>query len=239
MSIPIKKSDALFLDIDGTILDIANNPQEVIVTQQLIADLSVLQNKLSGALAFVSGRMIGEIDDLFKPLRLRCVGSHGAEWRLTPNGNIETGQPLPSELRDSIAVAFSGTEDVFVEDKIYSVAVHYRNIPQEERAIEKELLSAIECCKSTIVFIRGRKVFEISSAHHNKGSAIERLMLSPPFKNRSPIFIGDDTTDVPAVETCSKLGGTAACVGNRIKCKNYFASPAEVRSWIHEAAEKL
>lgn len=231
--------DALFLDIDGTLLDIASTARDVQVPPGLVDDLTRLYDKLDGALAFISGRMIHEIDTLFAPLRLPGAGAHGAEWRLTKNGDIESSPPLPCRLRDDIAAAFQGQKGILVEDKITNVAVHYRLAPHREEFIAAKLGRLIHAAGEDLRLLHGRKVFEIGTGLHNKGSAIERLLALAPFKNRRPVFLGDDTTDIAAIGACLRFGGIAARVGKgepNQKCA--FASPAHVRIWLAKMARE-
>jgi len=233
------EKDALFLDIDGTLLDIAPSARDVTVPPALVRNLERLDHKLEGALALVSGRMIHEIDGLFAPLRLRCAGAHGAEWRLSPHGPVTASLTLPDQLRDDIAVAFSKKAGLVVEDKIFNVAVHYRQSPQKASMIEKILTAIVKPYGDKVRIVHGRKVFEVSLAMNNKGSAIERLLKTTPFKGRRPVFLGDDTTDLAAIGACLKNGGVAARVGRGDpRQKSAFDSPAKVRGWIKRLVEK-
>lgn len=225
-------NDALFLDIDGTILDIAPKAQDVDVPPELIESLKVLKKKLSGALALISGRMIHEIDALFAPLQLTCSGVHGAEWRLSPNGPIKTGAPLPHQLRDNIAEVFQDMEGVIVEDKIYDVSVHFRLAPEKGPMIEEKFRSLLGAYEKDVSFLPGRKVFEVTRTQHDKSEALKKLLSSPCFQNRRPVFLGDDITDLPAINFCLSCGGAAARVG-----QSPFESPAKVRLWLQQIAE--
>lgn len=229
---PVK--DALFLDIDGTLLDIAPTAQDVVVPQQLIKDLGRLHDKLGGALALISGRRIEDIDMLFDPLRLPCSGAHGAEWRLSPKGPVKNIEPLPESLRSKIALACADMKGVRIEDKAYTLAVHYRKSPELADKIERTLSALIGKAGSDLILIRGRKVFEVAQASHNKGQALERLLAAQAFKNRRPVFLGDDITDMSAIGACLKHGGAAARVGQGKPRQNAFASPENVRSWIRK-----
>jgi len=228
--------DALFLDIDGTLLDIAPRPEDVAVPPTLVDDLGRLQHKLGGALAFISGRPILEADRLFAPLRLCGAGAHGAEWRLSPGGEVEAGPSLSHELRDELAAAFADLDGVIVEDKIYGVAVHYRRAPRKGGEAGRRVMALAEKRGKEIKIIHGRKVLEVVPSSNDKGTALERLMAVAPFKGRRPVFLGDDTTDLAAIAVCLKKGGLAARVGHGASRRNAFASPATVRAWIHEIA---
>lgn len=225
--------DALFLDIDGTLLDIAPTAQEVVVSRQLLKDLARLYDKLGGALAFISGRTIANIDQLFAPLKLPCSGVHGAEWRLAPQNAVKSIAPLSDPLRLKIISALSETKGLCLEDKGYTFAVHYRCAPNLAAKIENTLTTLIEESEMNLTIIRGRKVFEVAQASHNKGQALERLMAAPNFKNRRPVFLGDDITDMSAIGACLKKGGIAARVGQGKQRQNAFSSPEAVRSWIN------
>lgn len=224
--------DALFLDIDGTLLDIAPTAQAVVVPETLVADLAVLAERLDGALALISGRMIHEIDALFAPLCLPCAGAHGAEWRLSSGGAVETASRLSDFLRDDIAAAFAKEDGVFVEDKIYSIAIHYRQAPLLGTKIEETLARLVVPYSETVTLLPGRKVAEIVQKEADKGGALHRFMQQAPFAGRRPIFFGDDVTDLAAVSVCRALGGAAFMVGRGDGGDETFASPAAVRDWV-------
>ncbi|HAX92208.1 MAG TPA: trehalose-phosphatase [Rhodospirillaceae bacterium] len=234
---PIKihpDQDALFLDIDGTLLDIAPSAEEVVMPKQLIKDLGALYGKLGGALALISGRTIADIDHLFKPLRLPCSGAQGAEWRLSPDSEIQSHKPLPSTIAQKITDAFGDIKGVRVEDKGYTVAVHYRQAVAQVEEIEEILTSVIKAIGAKeIVLVRGRKVVEVLRAGQNKGMALERFLKHEPFKGRRPAFLGDDDTDISAIGASLKNGGIAARVGRGKKADNAFASPDSVRAWLN------
>lgn len=226
--------DALFLDIDGTILDIAPTAHDVVVPKTLVDSLDRLQHKLNGALAFLSGRTIQDIDRLFAPLRFPCAGAHGAEWRLSSGGPINSIAPLSESLRMKISGTFANMAGVRVEDKGYTIAVHYRQSPELAEKIKKALGEHIDQSEIPLTLIPGRKVFEIAMPSHNKGQALERFIKTAPFKNRRPVFLGDDITDIAAMGACLKNGGIAARIGNSKANLNAFANPEAVRRWIND-----
>ncbi|TIN34803.1 MAG: trehalose-phosphatase, partial [Mesorhizobium sp.] len=79
---------ALFLDIDGTLLEHAAHPDSVAVSAELRSLLQAVEHRLDGALAFITGRSIAAVDRLFDPVKLRIAGLYGLEHRLTPSGKI-------------------------------------------------------------------------------------------------------------------------------------------------------
>jgi trehalose 6-phosphate phosphatase len=235
-NMPIKlrpDKDALFLDIDGTILDIAPTARDVEVPPRLREDLKSLYEKLDGALAFISGRTIENIDKLFVPLRFPCAGIHGAQWRLSSTSPVESGTLLPSGLREECHAAFSGIEGILVEDKGWAVAIHYRQASIAGNVLEKSLSELIEKSgKDDLTLIHGRKVIEVTRSAYNKGQALQRFLNITPFKNRRPVFLGDDITDLSAIGAVMKHGGLAARVGAENPSASAFFSPDKVRSWL-------
>jgi trehalose 6-phosphate phosphatase len=227
---------AVLLDIDGTILDIAPTPGAVIVPASLRQTLMRLLRETGGALALVSGRSLGDIDLLFAPLRLPAIGGHGAEVRSSPNDAVETehAHPLDGGLRDRLAELAVGAPGVLVEDKGYSLAVHYRLAPEQEGRV-KRAVAAIKADwpEQPIEVLPGKSVVEIKPAGVHKGAAIRELMRHKPFAGRRPIFIGDDTTDESAFAVMPEFGGIGFSVGHHVPGTAYcFAAPSEVRRWL-------
>jgi trehalose 6-phosphate phosphatase len=222
--------DALFLDIDGTILDIAPTPDKVVVPPGLIDDLARLYENLGGALALISGRSIENIYELFYPLRLPASGAHGAQWCI--EGRCGEKEPLPEMVRQAVIENLSQSSGLIFEDKRYAMAVHYRNAPELADKIRQVLRDIVSANAEPLSVMNGKMVYEIVSPGHNKGTAIECFMKQAPFAGRRPVFLGDDETDIFAMDACEKLGGVSAYVGKNIASRHYFPSPSEVRSWL-------
>jgi trehalose 6-phosphate phosphatase len=227
---------AVLLDIDGTILDIAPTPGAVVVPPSLRQTLSRLSRQTGGALALVSGRSLGDIDHLFAPLRLPAIGGHGAELRASANGKPEADQvrPLDGDLRERLAELSVEAPGVLVEDKGYSLAVHFRQAPEQEGRVKKAV-AAIQADwpEEPIEILPGKAVVEIKSAGFHKGAAIRQLMQHRPFAGRRPIFIGDDTTDESAFAVMPEFNGLGFSVGRKIRgTAHCFAAPSDVRHWL-------
>jgi trehalose 6-phosphate phosphatase len=227
---------AVLLDIDGTILDIAPTPGAVIVSASLRRTLLRLSRETGGALALVSGRSLGDIDLLFAPLRLPAIGGHGAEMRFSADDATETepAQALNGGLRERLAELAVGAPGVLVEDKGYSLAVHYRLAPEQEGRV-KEAVAAIKADwpKEPIEVLPGKSVVEIKPAAFHKGAAIRELMQHEPFAGRRPIFVGDDVTDESAFAVMPEFKGMGFSVGRRAPGTAYcFAAPSDVRRWL-------
>ena len=231
----------LFLDVDGTLLDIAPRPEAVEVTADLLRDLAAAQTAVDGALALVSGRTIADLDGLFTPLRLPASGVHGAELRRRPEGPVillaegRLGDEAWNAL-SRLLVEFPGS---WAENKGVSFAVHYpgSDIDRLEAAL-RSLMGRITTPHEPLQLIAGHAVFELQLCGFDKGRAIRRFMKQAPFLGRRPVFIGDDKIDHAGFETAVRLGGFAYSVGIEMPgVSGKFANPDAVRTWLHELAQ--
>lgn len=226
----------LFIDVDGTLLDIASRPEEVSASADLLATLASLSRTLDGALAIVTGRTIEEIDRLFSPLVLPASGVHGAEWRRADGqAVIDTGAPpIPAALRAAVETAVARRPGAFVEDKGKALAVHWRAAPEQEAAIWADLARVLERAEAPeLTIMRGHCVFEIKAAATTKGDAVRAFMEAAPYAGRTPVFIGDDVTDIAGFAAATALGGHAYSVGRPLEgAEEAFAGPADVRAWL-------
>ena len=228
---------ALFLDVDGTLLDFAPRPGAVIVPPSLIEALARAESALGGALALVSGRSIEDLDRLFAPLRLCASGVHGAQLRFAPSGSeelYEEAEGLPRRLWNALTEILFDFPGTFAENKRYSFAVHYRTVPILKGRLRERLNTLLTEHKDLdLVMLHGHSVFEMKSCGFDKGKAIERFIARKPFSGRVPIFVGDDATDEPGFAVVARLGGRAFSVGDlRPGASFAFAGPESVRSWI-------
>jgi trehalose 6-phosphate phosphatase len=203
---------ALFLDFDGTLVDIAPEPGAVVVPSGLVPTLAALQQYLGGAVAVVSGRPIREIDQFLDPLRLPVAGVHGAERR-GAHGAVDriTGQPLERVEQAADALAAQHPR-LLVEHKATSVALHYRQAPELE-ALCLEAMEAAVAQSPGLALLRGKMVVEAKPSAASKGGAIEAFLREPPFAGRTPVFVGDDVTDEVGFSTVQRLGGLGIKVG--------------------------
>lgn len=241
--VPDLRQSAILLDIDGTILDFAASPRQVWVPTGLRRTLTRLVESTGGALALVSGRSISDIDLIFSPLQLAAIGVHGAEMRTSGDGDVRTRvRPLSKPLKRRLATVAELGPGILVEDKNYSLAVHYRLAAENGPAV-LEVLAKIctDWPEEPVEILPGKLVVDIKPAAINKGSAVSDLMQYPPFAGRHPIFIGDDTTDLPVFGVIPKFGGRAYSVGGIVAdVAGHFDTPESVRSWLARiAAESL
>jgi len=227
---------ALLLDIDGTLLDLAPTPREVWVPPGLATTLRALHHRTGGALALVSGRSINDIDLIFAPDQFPAVGGHGAEMRLSADSDAQATRapPIDKELKRRLATVAKLSPGILLEDKGYSLALHYRLAPHAEKAIyEAVSLIQADLPNAPIEVLPGKCVCEIKQAGFDKASGVRDLMSHEPFKGRSPIFIGDDVTDESVFATMPDLGGLAFSVGRRVQgVAGHFDEPRDVRAWL-------
>jgi trehalose 6-phosphate phosphatase len=228
---------ALFLDIDGTLLDLAPTPTSVRVPRALVESLTRADRKLDGALALVSGRAIDEIDHLFEPLRLRASGVHGAQIRLhpdTPAQVVGAASTLPDSLAASVQEAVRHFPGILIENKRFSLAVHYRLNPQAARWLRVTLQELIAAAPPGDIEIEeAHSAFELKSPKYDKGKAIALFLSEEPFRGRTPVFVGDDTTDEAGFAEVTARGGWAYSVGQRRPgVTGFFDSPGIVRDWL-------
>ncbi|HWD57975.1 MAG TPA: trehalose-phosphatase [Stellaceae bacterium] len=229
----------LFLDVDGTLLDIAPRPEAVEVKASLLDDLAAVELTLAGAVALVSGRPVAELDRLFAPLRLASSGVHGAELRRRPDGSVT--RLAAGRLTDDAWSALGRLLDEFpgsyAENKEVSFAVHY---PAPGTDVDRlhEALRAFMARNASpgepLQLIAGHAVFEVQLRGFDKGRAIRRFMKEPPFLGRQPVFIGDDVIDRAGFNTALRLGGLAYSVGIELPgLSGRFSGPDAVRAWLH------
>jgi trehalose 6-phosphate phosphatase len=228
---------ALFLDVDGTLLDLAERPEAVTVPDGLVETVAGARDRAGGALALVSGRPIADIDRLFAPLRLSAAGVHGAELRLDPNSEpapVPGIAEMPPALTNAVNDVLGEFPGTFVEDKRFSLAVHYRQAPDLGGPLRARLSDLVQPFRKTgIAMLDAHCAFELKSSGFDKGKAVEAFLSEPPFRERKPIFIGDDDTDEAGFAVVSARGGCAYSVGRRRPgVVATFANPSEVRGCL-------
>jgi trehalose 6-phosphate phosphatase len=231
---------ALYLDIDGTLLDIALSPERVEVPVWMVPLLERLSHKLEGAVAFVSGRTIEAIDALFQPLKLPAIGVHGGEIRLDGQA-VATDELLVGELQGALPLlreALGSMRGVWLEDKRCAIALHYRAVPERGREVLKVVELVVSGLGPEFAALVGKCVVEIRPRHLTKSAGIRRLMECEPFRGRSPIFAGDDVTDEDAFELVNQLGGISVRIGSTAPsaAKYRLTDPDQLRRWLLEIA---
>jgi trehalose 6-phosphate phosphatase len=205
-------SCALFLDFDGTMVDLAPQPNAVHVPQPLIDVLHELHDYLQGAVAVISGRPIDQIDGFLRPLRLPVAGVHGAERR-DGEGTLHLLNTHPlDQIEESACTLAAQNPGLLVENKRGSIALHYRQRPELEDLCLRTMQEAVDASPG-LTLLRGKMVVEAKPGGASKGHAIEAFLKEPPFAGRKPVFVGDDITDEVGFSTVQRLGGLGIKVG--------------------------
>lgn len=235
---PVNANTALLLDIDGTLLDMARTPDRVRVPGELRRALETLADQLSGALAFVSGRSLDSIDKLFGPFRPAAIGAHGGEVRGV-DGTVTRAAPLS----DAVRKIFIGLKDhvpgLLLEDKTCAMALHYRLAPEALPVLKAAMDKHAPLFAAEKVHVQyGKAVIDVRALGVDKGTAVTQLARQKPFKGRTILFGGDDTTDLDVFRILPALGGRGFSVGHRFAgAEHVFERPRQVRQWLAKVAE--
>ena len=233
-------STALFLDIDGTLIDLAPTPGSVVIPPKLVALLRTALVIFDGAVAINTGRCISDADELLSPLKLVTAGVHGCELRSQYQGTIvpESGDIDPY-LLSALNLIADLIPGVLIEPKGPGIAVHYRLVPLRRNDVEARVRALIADHSRTLIVSCGRMVLEILPRHRSKGTAIEALLALTPFSGRKPLVIGDDVGDEPAFAVAARYGGIALKVaGERFSQESAdFDGPVAVRNWFAHLVE--
>jgi trehalose 6-phosphate phosphatase len=233
---------ALFLDFDGTLIDIAPRPDAVVVDPALPALLARLARATEGALAIVSGRHLDDVDRLLAPCRLPAAGLHGL-MRRDAQGRVTTTAvdgTLLARARTALGTFAMANPGIVLEDKGLTIALHYRQAPASEAAARAVVAAIVAALAGRVEIQEGKMVLEIRATGADKGSAVEAFMAEPPFRGRLPVYVGDDLTDEHAFATVNRLGGRTIKVGSGASLADWrLPSVAALRDWLAAAARAL
>ena len=226
---------ALFLDIDGTLLEHAAHPDSVSVSAELRTLLETVERRLDGALAFITGRSIAAVDQLFDPLKLRIAGLYGLEHRLTPGGQIEAADEPDdmAALADEIELELA-SQAVYIERKGPVLAIHTRAAPHLLARATELVEAALARLPPGYRVIAGNAGVELMPLEAAKGAAIRRFMQLDPFTGRRPVFLGDDTSDENGFDTVNAAGGISIRVKSQGETAARFAieDVASAIAWL-------
>lgn len=233
---------ALFLDVDGTLLDIEDHPAGVRAEPVLIALLTRLSGRVGGALSLISGRPVADLDRIFGGTRFAAAGSHGAELRLHPDDPVaSTKWSLPASVLERIR-AFAGRDPgLLLEEKRGGVSLHYRRAPELEAQCTEFVHGLLPELERDFRLIAGKMVFEFAPKEHHKGAAIAAMMQQAPFAGRRAVFVGDDVTDEDGFRAVNALDGITIRVGaSRDSEAEYsLTDVAAVRCWLESIARRV
>jgi trehalose 6-phosphate phosphatase len=217
----LDRDSALFLDLDGTLLEIAPRPELVMVPAGLPELLARLAERRGGALAVISGRRIEDCDRHLRPWRGAAAGLHGAERRRA-DGSLATGGDSAADreaaaaldrLRPALNELARRIPGVLIEDKGRTIALHYRQVPEKEGEIRAAVARLLRPEIAALRLMSGKMLVELKPAHHDKGRAVAAFLEEAPFRGRMPVFVGDDTTDEDGFREVNRRGGVSIRVG--------------------------
>ena len=216
-TLPRARADwCLFLDFDGTLVDLRDHPAEVTVPRELHGLLASLVASLGGAVAIVSGRRLADLDRLLETSELPLAGIHGLERR-DAAGHVHhhpDAERALARVRDAVADFVERHHGLYWEDKGGAFAVHYRRAPEHADAVREFLQHQRDVLDGDFHLQPGKSVYELKPAGRDKGRAVSEFMQEPPFSGRVPVFVGDDVTDEDAFETVNGLGGHSIRIGS-------------------------
>ncbi len=234
---------ALFLDVDGTLLELAATPDGVRVPPELVSRLMRLHEQLGGALALVTGRPVDEVNRLFAPAQLPVAGVHGAELRLLRGEmqRIEVDAARLAPVRSAFKRFASEHPGTLMEDKGVGVALHFRRQPAVGHEARQLGMTLVEQLGPEFHLLDGKMVVEIRASAATKGTAVDAFLQAHPFAGRQPVYVGDDVTDEDAFRTVNRAGGISVVVGhvNDTVARYRLADVAAVHAWLRQIEEHL
>ncbi|MEM8825839.1 MAG: trehalose-phosphatase [Pseudomonadota bacterium] len=232
---PLRKSarTALFLDFDGTLVDLADTPDGICVAEDLSRDLATLSTRLDDRLAIVSGRALIDLDAHLGECPVAMSGSHGGELRCADRSALDAyTRPVPAPVRAALRRFADGQPGLLYEDKTIGAALHYRGAPGRQA----DMLAFAEGLATThdLTVSRGKMVVELMPAGFDKGTAVTAFMARPPFAGAIPIFVGDDVTDEDGFRAAARLGGFGVLVGapRETAARYRLDGPGAVHDWL-------
>lgn len=233
---------ALFLDVDGTLLDIEDHPADVCADQTLVALLERLSKGLDGALSLISGRSVADIDRIFAPARFATAGGHGAELRVHPDDTVSSAKwSLPASILERMREFAADSPGLLLEEKRGGISLHYRRAPELEEQCTTFVQSLLPEINQDFRLIAGKMVFEFAPKEHHKGAAISEMMQRDPFTRRRAVFVGDDVTDEDGFRAVNGLGGITIRVGGSQGSEAEYSLPdvAAVHRWLESIEQRI
>ena len=230
---------AWFLDVDGTLAELAPSPGEARVDDELRECVERLRAASGGALAFISGRPAAEVDVMLGAGHHIVAGQHGLEHR-DATGRLwrhEIDEEALQRARERVAAIVVDHDELLLEDKGATIALHYRAAPALASFVHRTMREARQAAGDAFVLQRGKYVVELKPAGHDKGTAVETFMREPPFRGRRPVYLGDDATDEHAFAVVNAMDGCSIKVGHGPSCARWrLSGVAGVRAWLGQLA---
>jgi trehalose 6-phosphate phosphatase len=245
MTLPLLAPNAaLFLDVDGTLIEFVPRPEDARVPPTLRETIDALRRSLNGALAVVSGHKLADIDRLFAPLALAAGGQHGAEARSAPDAPAQVfAAPVAAlaTVREHAQIFLADHPRIRVEQKGLSTAFHYRDDHEAAHALRAVLENAVAPFDEELHLLDSHLCYDVRPRHVNKGKVVERFMTQAPFAGRVPVYIGDDWTDEDGFTAALAMNGRAIRVGapRPTLATEELSDPPELRLWLAHSLSAL
>ena len=235
---PPKLDWAYFLDVDGTLIEIAETPDGVLVDAQLVELIEQLSRACGGALALVSGRSIANLEGMIGCRQLPMAGLHGLERRDAAGGwrTPATALDAKEAIKTALLPVLKRHPGLLLEDKGLTLALHYRSAPALAAYAHRLMARLVRLGGDRLELQRGKRVVEIKPAGIDKGSAIDAYLAEPPFWARRPVFIGDDLNDEHGFAAVNRMDGISIKVGKGASCARFrLPDVPAVRRWLGES----
>lgn len=233
---------AYFLDVDGTLLDIADTPDAVRVDKELLDLIGRLHRASGGAMALISGRSLSDLEGLLGQRRQPMAGQHGLERRDAAGRLWMHAAPPAAKLaiKEALAPALANHPGMLLEDKGLTLALHYRLAPHLAAYAHRLMTTLISDVGSGLEIQSGKRVVEVKPAGIDKGTAVAEYLAESPFRGRTPVFIGDDLNDEHGFAEVNKLDGVSIKVGGGRSCARYrLPDVGSVRRWLADALKGI
>lgn len=230
---------AWFLDVDGTLLEIKRHPDLVSADRELLELLDRLGDRYDGAVALISGRSLAQLERIFGPLSIAAAASHGLELRPRADEVTLLDGPVPDAVLEEIAEFTERRPGLVMERKSFSVGVHFRARPELAREVTERLEKIVAGLDNEFRLQHGKMMVELLPAAAGKGSAIRAFMQRRPFRDRRPVFVGDDVTDEHGFAAVNELGGLSVRVGDvpATSAQWGLRNVSELRAWLSKALD--
>lgn len=226
---------AYFLDVDGTLIEIAETPDAACVDTALLDLIARLYRESGGAMALVSGRAISDLEKLLGTFRLPLAGQHGLERR-DASGRLWMHAAPPAAkcaIKEALAPVLERHPGLLLEDKGLTLALHYRKAPHLASYAQRLMTRLVQEANAGLEVQRGKCIAEIKPAGIDKGTAVSEYLAESPFLGRRPVFIGDDLNDEHGFAEVNRLDGISIKVGKGKSCARFrLADVAAVRRWL-------
>jgi trehalose 6-phosphate phosphatase len=234
------RGSSLFLDLDGTLVEIADRPDAVVIQPELRRLLQNATERLRGRVAIISGRPVDQIKTLLGDLRFPIGGSHGLELAWPDGRRNAPARPTAfDQALSEMAQLRRRHPGILIEDKPLGVALHYRNAPAAERECRELAERLADVSGLPVQF--GKMVLELKAHEGGKGDALRAFMADPDMSRTRPVFLGDDLTDEHGFLAAADLGGAGVLVGERRETAASYqlAGVRDVLCWLDEAVSNL